>query len=217
MIGRLTGKLIEFDASVLLVDVAGVAYEVEVSSGVLQTLPAVGEDIMLHTHFIVREDAQLLYGFVAKNERDLFRAFIKINGVGPKLGLSLISALDPHTLSVAVRGNDVSMLMKVPGVGKKTAERLMVELKNRLESLEQSGAVPFSVVSVGGGATVTTPTMAAEAEDALIALGYRPLDANRAVVLAVQSAAADDTGVALSAEELVRLALRSFAKTSSSP
>lgn len=215
MIGRLTGKLIELDASVLLVDVAGVAYEVEVSATVLQTRPEVGQDILLHTHFIVREDAQLLYGFSAKNERDLFRAFIKINGVGPKLGLSLISALDPQTLSRAVRSNDVSMLTKVPGVGKKTAERLMVELKNRLESLEQSGAVPFNVVSVAGSPSDSLAAMAAEAEDALIALGYRPLDASRAVAQAVQ-VAAEDSAHSPSVEALVRGALRSFAKTSSS-
>jgi Holliday junction DNA helicase RuvA len=216
LIGRLTGKLIELDASVLLIDVAGVAYEVEVSARVLQALPEIGEDILLHTHFIVREDAQLLYGFVAKNERDLFRAFIKINGVGPKLGLSLISALDPQALSQAVRSNDVSMLTKVPGVGKKTAERLMVELKNRLDALERSGAVPFNVVSVGGAATPSMLSMASEAEDALIALGYRPLDASRAITQAVQSSATEDSEQAPSAEELVRRALRGFAKTSSS-
>jgi Holliday junction DNA helicase RuvA len=219
LIGRLTGRLIELDASVLLVDVAGVAYEVEVSAGVLQTLPEVGQDIILHTHFVVREDAQLLYGFAAKNERDLFRAFIKINGVGPKLGLSLISALDPHALSHAVRSNDVSMLTKVPGVGKKTAERLMVELKNRLETLEQSGAVPFNVVSVSEAATDSMSSIAkvaAEAEDALIALGYRPLDASRAVAQAVRGAATEESDSTPSVQTLVRRALRGFAKSSSS-
>ena len=113
MIGRLTGKLLELDGGSVLVDVAGVAYEVEVSAGVLQTLPRVGEEMRLHTHFVVREDAQLLYGFASKSERELFRAFIKISGVGPKLGLALISALDPQSLSAAVRNNDVSMLTKV--------------------------------------------------------------------------------------------------------
>ena len=210
MIGRLTGKLLEMDAGALLVDVAGVAYEVEVSAGVLQALPRVGEDITLHTHFVVREDAQLLFGFAARNERELFRAFIKINGVGPKLGLALISALDPQTLAAAVRNNDVSVLTKVPGVGKKTAERLMVELKNRLDSLTDSGAVPLSVVSVDGADGVSPAGNAAEAEDALIALGYRPPEASRAVAAAVRSEAG---AAGLSAEELVRLALRGFARS----
>ena len=204
MIGRLTGKLLELDGGSVLVDVAGVAYEVEVSAGVLQTLPRVGEEMRLHTHFVVREDAQLLYGFASKRERELFRAFIKISGVGPKLGLALISALDPQSLSAAVRNNDVSMLTKVPGVGKKTAERLMVELKNRMESLTESGAVPLNVVSVEGA----DAGVAVEAEDALIALGYRPAEANRAV-----NQALGDGGSAPTAEELVRRALRSFAKS----
>ncbi len=210
MIGRLTGKLVEFDSNVLLVDVAGVAYEVEVSATVLQTLPQSGDTITLHTHFVVREDAQLLYGFAAKSERDLFRAFIKISGVGPKLGLALISALDLQTLSHAVRNNDVSMLTRVPGVGKKTAERLMVELKNRLDTLTETGAVAISVVSVDGAPAAGSPGVVVEAEDALVALGYRPQEANRAVAQALQ--AGDD---APTAEQLVRLALKSFARTSS--
>ncbi len=204
MIGRLTGKLLELEGGSVLVDVAGIAYEVEVSAGVLQTLPRVGEELRLHTHFVVREDAQLLYGFTSKSERELFRAFIKISGVGPKLGLALISALDPHALSAAVRNNDVSMLTKVPGVGKKTAERLMVELKNRIDSLSESGAVPLNVVSVDGA----DAGVAVEAEDALIALGYRAVEANRAVQQALA-----ESGDAPSAEQLVRLALRSFAKS----
>jgi Holliday junction DNA helicase RuvA len=201
----------EMDAGMLLVDVAGVGYEVEVSAGVLQGLPRTGEELTLHTHFVVREDAQLLYGFVSKAERELFRAFIKINGVGPKLGLALISALDLQSLSAAVRNNDVSLLTKVPGVGKKTAERLMVELKNRLEDLSDSSGVALNVVSVAGADGVISPGVAVEAEDALLALGYRPQEASRAVAHALANAG--DTE--LSAEELVRLALRGFAKASS--
>lgn len=195
----------------LLVDVAGVGYEVEVSSGVLQGLPRVGDTLTLHTHFVVREDAQLLYGFATKAERELFRAFIKISGVGPKLGLALISSLDLHSLSAAVRNQDVSLLTKVPGVGKKTAERLMVELKNRLEDLSAGAGVALNVVSVSGADGVVSPGVALEAEDALVALGYRPPEASRAVAQALQNAG----DVELSAEELVRLALRSFAKAGS--
>ena len=211
MIGRLTGKLIELDANTLLVDVAGVGYEVEVSAAVLGMLPGGDEKFTLHTHFVVREDAQLLYGFAAKNERELFRAFIKISGVGPKLGLALISALDPHALVVAVRNNDISLLTKVPGVGKKTAERLMVELKSRIDALAQSGAVPLNVLSGDNLSSPRAPLMAVEAEDALIALGYRPQEAHRAVSKALQSVVEED----ISAAALVRLALRGFAPSSS--
>jgi len=209
LIGRLSGTLLELDAASLLVDVAGVAYEVEVSAAVLQALPRVGDDVMLHTHFVVREDAQLLYGFVAKQERDLFRAFIKINGVGPKLALALISALDAQTLAAAVRNNDVSMLTRVPGVGKKTAERLMVELRTRLESLTASGAVPYTVVSVDGARAGLSGGIAREAEDALVALGYRPAEASRAIAIVLGSAVDEIS----TAEQLVRLSLRSFAKS----
>jgi len=212
LIGRLTGKLIEVDGSVLLVDVSGVAYEVEVSSGVLDTLPRVGEELLLHTHFVVREDAQLLYGFAAKSERDLFRGYIKISGVGPKLGLSLISAIDPNSLVLAVRNNDVSMLTKVPGVGKKTADRLMVELKNRMDALTASGAVPLNVVSVSSTAMDDHTSIATQAQDALVALGYRTVDAGRAVAAAVQRKAEADPEQILSVQELVRLSLRSFAR-----
>jgi Holliday junction DNA helicase RuvA len=211
LIGRLSGTLLELDAATLLVDVGGVAYEVEVSAAVLQALPRIGEDIMVHTHFVVREDAQLLYGFVARQERDLFRAFIKISGVGPKLALALISALDAQTLSTAVRNNDVSMLTRVPGVGKKTAERLMVELRARIETLTESGAVPFNVVSVDGERADVAGEVAMEAEHALVALGYRPAEAAKAIAMVLQRM--DDE--ISTAEQLVRLALRSFAKYTS--
>jgi len=212
LIGSLSGKLIEIDANMLLIDVSGVGYEVEVSSNVISMSPIVGEMISVHTHFVVREDAQLLYGFSAKHERDLFRAFIKISGVGPKLGLALISSLDPQSLVIAVRNNDVSLLTKVPGVGKKTAERLMVELKNRIDKLSEIGALPMNVADVAGRASTLMPTLAAEAEDALVALGYKPAEASRAVHQA-QLALDDD---ALSAQALVRLALRGFAKSAHS-
>lgn len=208
MIGRLTGNLIELDASNLLVDVAGVAYEVEVSANVLQAVPQTGTALTLFTHFVVREDAQLLFGFASKSERDLFRAFIKINGVGPKLGLALISALDPQTLGAAVRDNNVSALTKVPGVGRKTAERLMVELKSRIDQLMHSGTMPAAVATLEGTAAATAQNQLNEAEDALVALGYRPQEAQRAVAQARQAADVSNPP----AEVLVRLALRGFAQ-----
>ncbi len=209
LIGRLTGTLIEVDSNLLLVDVGGVGYEVEVSAAVLQTLPATGEQLVLHAHFVVREDAQLLYGFNGKSERELFRSFIRISGVGPKLALSLISSLDRRALSTAVRNNDVSMLTKVPGVGKKTAERLMVELKSKVDELGEGEAVSLSVV----GGVRNPGDMLAEAEDALVALGYKPVDASRAVAAVTADAESEDAE--LTAQQVVRLALRGFARSNS--
>ncbi|MEM9621149.1 MAG: Holliday junction branch migration protein RuvA [Pseudomonadota bacterium] len=214
MIGRIAGTLLEISDQILLVDVQGVAYEVEVSAQVLLQLPQLQAPITLHTHMVVREDAQLLFGFVSRAERELFRAFIKLNGVGPKLGLALISALDPPTLVAAVRHHDVSALTRVPGVGKKTAERLLLELKSRIDSLTEAGAVPATVADVdlsaaADPAAVQRGGAAQEAEDALVALGYRLPDAQRAVMLALQETDADSQ----SAQDLVRRALRSFART----
>ena len=152
LIGRLTGALIEIDAekATLMVDVGGVGYELEVSTNVLATAPAIGQPITLSTHFVVREDAQLLFGFCDTAERELFRTFVKINGVGPKLALAIISSLDPSMLAVAVQNNDVGVLTNVPGVGKKTAERLMVELKSKLHSLLPTNSESLASGSIAG-------------------------------------------------------------------
>ena len=204
MIGRLTGTLIDIEAggANVVVDVGGVGYEVEVSSSVLSSGLVMGEALTLFTHFVVREDAQLLFGFNSRSERDLFRAYIKINGVGPKMGLALISSVDPAGLARAVRANDLSVLTRVPGVGKKTAERLMVELKNRIDELTEFSGAELAVVS---GVTVDR-AVEIEAEDALVALGYRPADAAR-VIARVCKELPDDANV----EDVVRRALRVFA------
>lgn len=202
MIGRLHGKLLEISGGELLIDVGGVGYEIEVATSVSELGPAAGEALTLFTHFVVREDAQLLFGFATRAERDLFRAFIKINGVGPKMGLALISSLDIVTLATAVRTEDVSMLTRVPGVGKKTAERLMVELKSRLQDLTSLVNVPLQVVEAAS--VLEGPTR--EAEDALIALGYRPQEASRTIARVMANSEGE-----LGVEEIVRLALRSFA------
>ena len=119
MIGRLSGNLILIEGNLLLLDVAGVGYEVEVSAGVLANSPQTGVQLTLFTHFVVREEAQLLFGFADQRERDLFRAYIRINGVGPKMALALISSISPAALASAVQANEVGVLTKVPGVGKK--------------------------------------------------------------------------------------------------
>ena len=195
MIGRINGRLVEVSENTILVEAAGIAYELEVTSAALERLPAGDGAVVLYTHFVVREDAQLLYGFASKDERDLFRALIRINGVGPKLGLSLISAVSLAQLARCVRDNDVSALTKVPGVGRKTAERLLVELKNRLDD----------VVLVAEPSPVAGNSRAvAEAENALISLGYKPAEAQRAVA----GVAADG----VSAEQMVKAALKRAAQ-----
>ena len=205
MIGRLTGNLVLIEGNQLLLDVSGVGYEVEVSASVLATSPQAGKSLALYTHFVVREEAQLLFGFGDQRERDLFRAYIRINGVGPKMALALISSISLPTLVSAVQANEVGVLTKVPGVGKKTAERLMVELKSRLDTLMPEG---MSAVSLAAGAV--DRAVGREAEDALIALGYKPNQASDAVQQALRALANDSGDVGT--EQLVTWVLRSMAR-----
>ena len=206
MIGRLTGNLVLIEGNQLLLDVSGVGYEVEVSASVLATSPQAGKSLALYTHFVVREEAQLLFGFGDQRERDLFRAYIRINGVGPKMALALISSISLPTLVSAVQANEVGVLTKVPGVGKKTAERLMVELKSRLDTLMPEG---MSAVSLAVGSV--DRAVGREAEDALIALGYKPNQASDAVQQALQALANDSGDVGT--EQLVTWVLRSMARS----
>ena len=204
MISQIRGKLIEVEDDKVVVDVGGVGYEIEVASSVLDTLPVdKDQEISLVCHFVVREDAQLLYGFSSKEERSLFRAYIRINGVGPRLGLALLSSLSMNDLSHIVDQNDVSLLQKVPGVGKKTAERLLVELKNQLgDLLKLQSYQGYARNKVAGSAS-----LAREAGEALIALGYKQQESSEAVTRALTEVS-DHTSLTLN--ELVRLALRNF-------
>ena len=128
MIGSLRGTLLEKHPPLLLVDVQGVGYEVHAPMTTFYQLPALGSDIHLHTHFVVREDAQLLYGFIDKSTRELFRELIRINGLGPKMALAILSALDASELVLCIQNNQINTLTKVPGIGRKTAERLLVTI-----------------------------------------------------------------------------------------
>lgn len=200
MIGQLRGRLLEKHPPWLLVDVAGVGYEVEAPMTVFYDLPAVGETVALYTHFVVREDAQLLFGFSSRYERELFRVLIRVNGVGPKMALAILSGIEGERLLRCVRDEDVTSLTRVPGVGKKTAERLLVELRDRLEKIEGApAAMP------GSTAVAPAPDAAGDAVAALEALGYRNRDAQKAV-----SAVKDGDG--LSSEELIRRALKNLAR-----
>ena len=165
MIGRLHGKLLEKNPPQILIDVSGVGYEVDVPMSTFCNLPEVGGELTLHTHFVVREDAELLYGFATLAERAVFRALIKISGVGPKIALALLSGITVDQLKDAVDRGETGLLTTVPGIGKKTAERLVLELKGKLAGT--------------GAATAAVPTSGARADvaAALIALGYSEREA----------------------------------------
>lgn len=167
MIGRITGILLEKHPPQVLVEAAGVGYEVDVPMSTFFSLPAVGDRVALLTHFVVREDAQLLYGFLTQKERATFRELIKISGVGPKLALSVLSGLSVDELAQCVALQEAGRLTKVPGIGKKTAERLLLELKGKL-----ADALP----QAAGG--ISTPAgVASDALNALLALGYSEKEA----------------------------------------
>lgn len=180
MIGRLRGSLAEKQPPHLVLDVNGVGYEVEVPMTTLYRLPPVGETVTLHTHLVVREDAHLLYGFYEKRERELFRELIRLNGVGPKLALALMSGLEVDELVRCVQAQDTSALTRIPGVGKKTAERLLVELKDRFKAWE---SLPGTFTLVSNGPNQAEPVASAESDavSALISLGYKPQEASKAV------------------------------------
>lgn len=201
MIGRLRGTLAEKQPPHLLLDVNGVGYELEVPMTTLYRLPAQGETVTLHTHLVVREDAQLLYGFYEKRDRELFRELIRLNGVGPKLALALMSGLEVDELLRCVQAQDTAALTKVPGVGKKTAERLLVELKDRFKAWESIPAIAPLVVEPQLAQAVSSAEN--DAVSALISLGYKPQEASRAV------AAVKEDG--MSSEDLIRRALRGMA------
>jgi Holliday junction DNA helicase RuvA len=201
VIGRLRGTLAEKQPPHLLLDVNGVGYELEVPMTTLYRLPAVGEPLTLHTHLVVREDAHLLYGFFEKRERELFRELIRLNGVGPKLALALMSGLEVDELVRCVQAQDTAALVKVPGVGKKTAERLLVELKDRFKAWESIPSIAPLVAEPQLAQAVSSAEN--DAVSALISLGYKPQEASRAV------AAVKEDG--MSSEDLIRRALRGMA------
>ena len=203
MIGRLRGTLAEKQPPHLILDVNGLGYELEVPMTTLYRLPSVGEPLTLHTHLVVREDAQLLYGFIGKRDRDFFRELIRLNGVGPKLALALMSSLEVDELVRAVSAQDTSALTKVPGVGKKTAERLLVELKDRFKAWEVAPSMFALVPNQPNQPDLPTGQVASAESDAvsaLISLGYKPQEASKAV-----SAIKDKN---LSSEDMIRRALK---------
>ncbi len=197
MIGLLRGRILAKQPPQLLLDVHGVGYEIEAPMTTFYDLPAVGDEVTLFTHLAVRDDAHTLYGFARLNDRDLFRNLLRVNGVGAKLALTILSGMDTNSFATCVQGGDVAALVRLPGVGKKTAERLIIEMRDRLGAFT---AGPTSGAQAGtGGALAANPTE--EAVTALIGLGYKPQEASR-MVRAVET-------VDLSSEEIIRNALQS--------
>ena len=192
MIGKLTGTLLEKNPPQILLDCHGVGYEVDVPMSTFYHLPASGERVSLLTHFVVREDAQILYGFATTAERDAFRQLIKISGVGPRTALSVLSGLSVNDLAQAVSTQETGRIVKVPGIGKKTAERLLLELKGKL-------GVDLGLPAGG----VARSDAQADIQQALMALGYNEKDAAAAL-----KALPADVGVA----DGIKLALKSLAK-----
>ncbi|GAA5784403.1 Holliday junction branch migration protein RuvA [Chitiniphilus shinanonensis] len=174
MIGRLSGTLLEKQPPHVVVDAHGVGYELDVPMSTLYVLPAVGAEVKLFTHLVVREDAQLLYGFATRTERDLFRELIKISGIGAKIALAILSGLSGDELALAIAGEDVARLSKVPGIGKKTAERLVLELKGKLGGLPVTGGAPLAAAATPAGANN-------DILHALLALGYNEREAAAAI------------------------------------
>jgi len=196
MIGRLRGILLEKKPPHLLLDVKGVCYEIEAPMSTFYALPETGVELEIHTHLIVREDAHLLFGFASLDERRLFRTLIKVNGVGAKMALTILSGIESTEFAQCIQLGDMDRLVRLPGVGKKTAERLIVEMRDRLKDW-QSGPAPLTTGSNAGGGAHGRE---ADAISALITLGYKPQEASR-LVLAVATEA-------MSSEAIIREALR---------
>jgi len=197
MIGRLHGVLLEKRPPDLLIDVQGVGYEVAAPMSTFYNLPELGAPVTLLTHMVVREDAQLLYGFSSEGERRLFRSLIRISGVGAKLALAILSGMRPDEFATCVQSEDATSLTRLPGIGRKTAERLLVEMRDRLEDWSLGATVVMSA----SPQTVVAQDPASEAMHALMALGYKPAEASK-MVRAVEAEAE------ATAEQLIREALR---------
>ena len=203
MIGRLHGTLIEKQAPNLMVDIQGVGYDLLAPMTTFYRLPELEHPVVLYTHFAVSETSQQLYGFISRQDREFFRALIKVSGVGPKMAVGIMS-IDTDDIVRHIMDDNVTALVKVPGVGKKTAERLIIETRDKLKSWGGSSEAGRGLQSDAlTGSPTSNSHLVAEAESALIALGYKPTEAAKAV----SRVATPDV---LRSEEMIRLALRSM-------
>ncbi|ORU92868.1 MAG: Holliday junction DNA helicase RuvA [Cycloclasticus sp. symbiont of Bathymodiolus heckerae] len=198
MIGFLRGTVFEKQAPQVVIDVSGVGYAVETPMSSFFNLPALGEQVMLRTHLVVREDAHILYGFLTEQERALFRSLIKVNGVGPKVALAILSGVSVDDFCLWISDNNVAALVRLPGIGKKTAERLIIDMRDRLPEQTSDSST--------GSKAATTQRISPieEAISALVALGYKQQDAEKRV-----RAVADDDA---NSEQMIRSALQSAIK-----
>ena len=196
MIGSLRGRLLSKQAPQIVIECNGVGYEVETPMSTFLDLPAAGTELFLHTHLVVREDAQILYGFASDDERLLFRTLLKVNRVGAKMALGVLSAMSANDFRRCVEYEDTTTLSKIPGVGKKTAERLIIEMRDRIDKVvpTRAGAAPLT-----GEASARS-----EAHDALVALGYKTNEVNKLI----SKLDTDDK----SAEDIIRHALKQAAR-----
>jgi len=203
VIGRLKGIVLEKKAPDLLLDVNGVGYELQAPMSTFYQLPAPGQGVVLHTHQVVRDDAHLLFGFFDQHERALFRALIKVSGVGPKVALAILSGVTADEFVRLVRHDDDTALTRIPGIGKKTAERLLLEMRDRLKDWQSpaSRAQPADAPSSAPGNNAVSE----DAETALIALGYKPQEAARMIVRALK-----DNPALERSEEIIRRALKAM-------
>ncbi len=202
MIGFLRGKLVHKAPPLLMLDVQGVGYELEAPMTTFYNLPLLGAEILLHTHLVVREDAHSLFGFINETDRSLFRTLIKVNGVGPKLALTILSGLTAEEFHRNIHNNDTQALIRLPGVGKKTAERLVIEMRDRLPSPD--GVVTNMELGQGAQAPQILNNPRQEAISALCSLGYKPIDASKMV----QNIDTENK----TCEDIIRLALQGAAR-----
>jgi len=202
MIGFLRGKLVHKAPPLLMLDVQGVGYELEAPMTTFYNLPLLGAEILLHTHLVVREDAHSLFGFINEADRSLFRTLIKVNGVGPKLALTILSGLTAEEFHRNIHNNDTQALIRLPGVGKKTAERLVIEMRDRLPSPD--GVATTMDLGQGAQAPQILNNPRQEAISALCSLGYKPIDASKMV----QNIDTENK----TCEDIIRLALQGAAR-----
>lgn len=193
MIGLLRGKILAKQPPSLLLDVHGVGYEVDAPMTTFYDLPEVGAEVTLFTHLAVREDAHTLYGFIALSDRTLFRNLLKVNGVGARLALTILSGMSAQTFVACVQAGDADALVKLPGIGKKTAERLIIELRDRLEGVTPTESTPHM-------ASMVAASPVEDAVTALVGLGYKPQEASKMVRVI-------DTAE-MSSEDIIRSALQ---------
>jgi Holliday junction DNA helicase RuvA len=200
VIGQISGKLIGKNPPEILVEVSGLTYEIQVPMSTVYHLPDLGKTVRLHTHFVVREDAQILYGFYDLKDKEMFRSLIRVNGVGPKMALGILSGMEVEDFVRTVRNDDVSAMVKMPGIGKKTAERLIIEMRDKLSGWE---AVDKTNETVGLRSSPLRVTK--DAEIAMVNLGYKPQQAAQAIAQVLRN-----NPEITDSEQLIRLALKSM-------